>query len=123
MSETQNNNEPLDVNNMNPNDLRKLLDQALQFGTDQDLENLFDRGMPIDQQDWQGRTALMAAAHTGKKDLVIKLIQRGADVNKILMHHERVPLTALDAAQDKNRKEIIEILLSHGSKTGRELQA
>ena len=106
---------------LNQNELKKLLDRALQFGSREDLEALFDQGMDINQGDFSDRTALMMAASTGKKEVVLMLLERSADVNKVCMYQGRIPLTALDAAREKNKTEIVNILLEHGAKTGKEL--
>lgn len=105
----------------NPNERMKLMDQALQFGKISDLEALFDRGMDINQTDFQGRTALMMSTVRGNRDAVEMLIRRGADINFIYMYQDRIPQTALDAARECRKVEIEQILLEHGAKTGGEL--
>src|SRR3989338_804081 len=82
---------------------------------------LFDEGMTIDQTDFEGRTALQLMSSKGNKDAVEILISRGADVNAIFMYQNRIPMTALDAAKQAGKTEIVSILLSHGAKTGKEL--
>ena len=109
--------------NEHPNTLRRLLNDALERGTDGDLEALFEDGMSIDQEDFEGRTALMMSCAKGKKDVVEMLLRRGADVNRIFMYQDRMPQTALDAARECRKSEIEAILLSHGAKTGKELKA
>lgn len=104
-----------------PNDLRRMLDHTLQFGTTADLEALFDDGMDVNQDDFEKRTALMMSSFRGKKDAVEMLIRRGADVNRVFMYHDRIPQTALDAARESGKTAIVEILLAHGAKTGKEL--
>lgn len=106
---------------LNPNELRRLLDNALQRGTKIDLESLFDDGMDINQEDFEGRTALMISAANGKKDTVEMLLRRGADVNRVFVYHGRIPMTALDAAQQTGNSEIANMLLALGAKTGEEL--
>ncbi len=98
------------------------MDNALQYGTTEGLMALFDGGMNIDQTDFQGRTALQLMSFRGKKDVVEALIARGANVNALFMYHRELPKTALDAAQEAERAEVIEVLLAHGAKTGQELQ-
>lgn len=106
---------------INPNELKRQLDQAIQYGTDEKVLSLFDNGMDIDQTDFQGRTALQLMAHRGKKDMVETLLTRGANVNSICMYQDRIPMTALDAAKEARRDEVVAILLEHGAKTGKEL--
>lgn len=104
-----------------PNELRKLLDHALQFGTTADLEALFDDGMDVNQGDFQGRTALMMSSFRGKKDVIEMLIRRGADINRVFMYQDRIPQTALDAAHESDKTGIVDILLAHDAKTGKEI--
>jgi ankyrin repeat protein len=106
---------------INPNVLRGRLDHALQKGTPEDLEELFDGGMDIDQEDHEGRTALMMTAAQGKKEAVEKLLARGADINRVYMYHDRKPNTALDAARQTGHEEIANILMGLGAKTGKEI--
>ena len=105
----------------NPNELRKLMDDALQYGSISDLEALFDEGMDINQTDFSDRTALMMCTVQGKTDAVKMLIQRGADINLISMYQGRIPKTALDGARECRKSAIEQILVEHGAKTGAEL--
>jgi len=106
---------------VNPNELRKKMDNALQRGTMADLEALFDSGVSVNQEDYQGRTALMLLTFMGRKDDVEKVLARGADVNRVLMFQDRIPMTALDAARQSGRREIADILVGLGAKSGKEL--
>ena len=106
----------------NPNDFRRKLDHALQHGTLEELETLFEQGMDINQTDWEGRTALQLLSYRGNKKGVEMLLARGADVNALFMYQGRVPQTALDAAHENKKTEVIGILLGHGAKTGREIE-
>lgn len=103
---------------INPNKLRKLLDQALQYGNLEDLEDLFNEGMDIDQTDFEGRTALQMMSAKGNKKSVEMLIAKGADVNRVFMYHGDIPKTALDAATETRRNEIVDLLIAHGAQTG-----
>lgn len=104
-----------------PQKPKRDLDHAIQFGTTDELFSLFDNGMDIDQVDFQDRTALQLMSYRGKKDCVERLLTMGANINHISMYQGRIPLTALDAAREARRTEIIELLLAHGAKTGKEL--
>ena len=106
---------------INPNKLCKLLDQALQYGTIEDLEGLFNEGMDINQTDFEGRTALQMMSAKGNKKAVEMLLVRGANVNMIFMYHGSVSKTALDAATETRRNEIVDLLIANGAKTGEEL--
>lgn len=104
-----------------PNKLKDKMDRALQHGTPDDLKSLLDDGMSVDQQDWQGRTALMLYASRGDAETVEMLIERGADVNRIYMYQDRKPMTALDAAQQTGNQRVAEMLATLGAKSGKEL--
>lgn len=104
-----------------PNEDKRSLDHALQYGNLADLEALLDMGMDVDQIDFQGRTALQLMSAKGNKIGIEMLLSRGANVNAIFMFQDRVPMTSLDAAEQTKRTEIAETLRSHGAKTGREL--
>lgn len=104
------------------NELKRKLDRAIQYGTRADLEALFDAGMSVDQVDWEGRTAIQMLSVRGDKSGVEMMIARGADVNHVFMYQGRLPFTALDGAREKNRKDIEEVLLACGAKTGREMR-
>lgn len=110
------------IERKNPNELRKTLDNVLQYGTLADLEALFDGGMDINQTDFEGRTALQHMASRGRKDAVEMLISRGADVNVVFMYQDRIPMTALDAAKGSGKNDVVSILIAHGAKMGKELQ-
>ena len=110
-------------NDVNPSELRRIMDHVLQYGTTEELMRLFDDGMDIDQEDFQGRTALMMCTAQGKMEAVKVLLDRDADINRIYMHQGRVPGTALDAARQTSRFALAELLASHGAKTAREVLA
>jgi len=113
---------PKNPEKINPNELMRQMEHALQFGNTSDLEALFDGGMDINQTDFEGRTALMMSSVRGEKDAVEMLIRRGAEVNFVFMYQGRIPQTALDAARESRKSEIEQILLAHGAKTGKELR-
>lgn len=104
------------------NELRRTLDHAIQYETTEKLLSLFENGMDVDQEDFEGRTALQMMSFKGKKDAVEKLISMGADVNYVFMFQNRIPMTALDAAREARKTEIVDILIAHGAKTGKELK-
>ena len=96
----------------------KLLDKTIQYGSKDDLKKLFEDGMDINQGDWEDRTALMFSVAKGNKDMVEWLLDQGADINKVFMYHKRIPKTALDAAIETNKKELVEFLIKKGAKRG-----
>lgn len=109
---------PVDVN---PNDLMREMNSVIQYGSLEDLKVLIEKGIGVDQTDWEGRTALQMMTAKGNKEAVEFLISKGADVNKAFLYQGRIPKTALDAARETNRKEIEEVLISHGAKMASEL--
>lgn len=115
-------NNSQDQEPINPNEQRKLLDRTLQYGTVEDLEKLFNEGMDINQTDFEGRTALQLMSFRGNKAAVEMLIARGANVNYVFMYQGRIPMSALDAAREAKKNEVVDVLLAHGAKPGKELQ-
>lgn len=115
--------EPSNQEIVNPNELMKQMDHALQYGSIESLMQLFDDGMDINQPDFQDRTALMLCTARGQKEVVEILLERGADVNLISMFQGRIPMSALDAALQTNRTELADLLRTHGAKTGKEIVA
>ena len=75
---------------------------------------MLDGGMPIDIVDWVGRTALQWAAMFKQTDVIHKLLQRGADVNKRDRNDGR---TALHYSARKNNNYAIWLLLQNGALT------
>ena len=75
---------------------------------------MLDGGMPVDSVDWTGFTALQCAAMLDQTDVIHKLLQRGADVNK----RDRYDgLTALHWSAMKNNTDAIRLLLQNGAST------
>jgi len=62
---------------------------------------------------------LHRAAWYGRKEIVVLLIAKGADVNAKDNDGE----TPLDSANKNGRTEIADLLRKHGGKTGEELKA
>lgn len=94
------------------------------FGPADKLLEQIDKGdLGVDDTDFEDRTAIMIMTARGKTDVVEELLSRGANVNLINMFQGRIPMSALDAARQTNRKEIEQLLLENGAKPGRELQA
>jgi ankyrin repeat protein len=56
-------------------------EDAIKRGDVQDVRNLLDRGADVDARDRHGQTALMLAAHAGRRDVVEALIAHGANLN------------------------------------------
>jgi ankyrin repeat protein len=69
-------------------------------------------GLNIDAKDSQNRTPLHFAAEFGHKDIVEKLIAKGADINAQTTRQQNT----LSLARKRGHKEIEELLLKHGAK-------
>lgn len=93
-------------------------------------ELLMDKDPNIDQQDHNGKTALILATEQGNLDMVKRLVERGANPDDPFMGmNERYTLTPgvvpgisfspLAIAAENNRLEIAEYLLSKGASGGR----
>lgn len=107
----------------NPNKLAGLLDRAIQHGDLKELEDLFENGMDINQTDYEGRTALQMMSFTGKIDAIEMLLSKGADINRVFLYQGRVPMTALDAAKEGRKQNVVDLLLSNGARTGRDIES
>ena len=75
---------------------------------------MLDGGMPVDSVDWAGFTALQCAAMLNQTDVIHKLLQRGADVNKRDRYHGQ---TALHCSALNNITDTIRLLLENGAST------
>jgi ankyrin len=87
----------------------------LSFAVSQDRDNLFKWLMryhpPLEDTDYDGRTALMTAAMKGKVEMAKILVQRGAKIDK----PDSVGATALLRACEAGSKHVIEYLLDAGA--------
>ena len=72
--------------------------------------NLINAGADINQRDESGASAVYLAALRGQKAVLLKLISSGADINALADNGEN----ALHPAVDKERYEIVRILLEAG---------
>ena len=75
---------------------------------------MLDGGMPVDIVDGAGFTALQCAAMYSETDVIHKLLQRGADVNKRDRDYGR---TALHYSARYNSTDAIRLLLQNGAST------
>ncbi len=105
------------------NKLAELLDHALQYGDLKELEDLFKKGMGVNQPDPTGRTALQIMSFKGNIDAVKMLLSRGADINRIYLYQDRVAMTALDAAREGKKQTVVDLLLANGACAGRDIKA
>lgn len=101
----------------------KKVEQAF-FGSPDDLIRKIEEGeIGIDDTDFEERTAVMMMTAQGQANAVKWLIDQGADLNRINMYQGRIPMSALDAARQANRKALEQLLLDNGAKSGRDIQA
>ena len=76
--------------------------------------DMLNDGVPVDNVDGVGTTALRCAAYKNRTDVTRILLQRGADVNKRSGWYLE---TALHTAVRLNNTDVIEVLLKHGAST------
>jgi ankyrin repeat protein len=115
-----------------------VLVHATLMGNPEIVRFLIDKGADVNAQTSQGLTALMMAADQGNLEIVKFLIEKGADVNakkntyyglsaflvsiartlqdRDLSHLVGPGRTALERAQERGHKEIVEYLKAHGAK-------
>ncbi len=94
------------------------------FGSPDDLIKQIDEGeIGVNDVDFEDRTAVMMMTARGHAEAVEWLVAHGADLNHINMYQGRIPMSALDAARQTNRKALEQLLLDNGAKSGREIQA
>jgi ankyrin repeat protein len=88
---------------------------VLSFAISLDRDELFQLLMkyrpPLDEADYEGRTALMTAAVKGKLEVVKTLLQHGAKIDK----RDSMGAPALLRASEAGSKEVIEYLVSSGA--------
>ena len=78
------------------------------------VKALLDKGASVNSKSPYGQTPLFFACDRGYFDIVKLLVDRGADVNvEDTFYHA----SALSWAAQKNRTEIVKILLDHGAKS------
>jgi len=70
------------------------------------IDKLLARGAKVDAADNNGTTPLMEASYVGNSDMVKKLIQKGADVNKRNLNNQ----TAYDLARKQQVRDLFERL-------------
>ena len=94
------------------------------FGSPDSLLTQIDDGeLDVNDTDFQGRTAVMMMTAQGYTGAVEELVSRKADINRVYMYQDRIPMSALDAARQAEREDIEHLLLENGAKSGQELQA
>ena len=77
------------------------------------VKEIIEKKGKVDKKDIAGQTALMYAAEAGKMNVVVYLVEQGADVNAMSGKQGRgTPLIYATAA---NQIEVVEYLLKHGA--------
>jgi ankyrin repeat protein len=82
-------------------------------GTLAELESMIAAGVDLDQRDARGRTAMMAATHADRADVVRTLIEAGADVD---LQDDRRDNVFLYAGAE-GRLEILRLAVKAGAST------
>ena len=80
-------------------------------------------GTDVNAKDKDGWTPLHPASYEGHVEIVELLIGKGADVNAKVEFGSFQGKTPLDAANNRSRTGIVNLLRKHGGKTGEELKA
>ena len=91
----------------------KLIDAANKGGFEA-VEGLLADGANVNYSEWDGDTPLHNSAREGHLEVVELLLKKGADVNSKLLFGD----TPLDGTESK---EVQELLIDNGGKTGDEL--
>jgi hypothetical protein len=99
----------------------KKVEQAF-FGSPDDLMKKIEDGeIGVNDIDFGNRTPVMMMTARGAEQVVRRLIDQGADLNRINMYQGRIPMSALDAARQTRRASLEQLLLENGAKTGRDI--
>ncbi|WP_108977770.1 ankyrin repeat domain-containing protein [Leptospira ryugenii] len=77
------------------------------------VEELLQKGVPINQKDPLGNSALIRATDHEKRDLVLFLLSRGANIN----HRNLVGETALYRAVFRGNIDLVKLLVEKGAET------
>jgi len=93
-----------------------VMDRAIQGGSVEVVTFLLDHGVGVNEpiNDVNG-TSLMEAARRGHKDIVVLLLNRGADVKA----HSQDGIDAMDDAADFGHADIVALLADHGADANR----
>ena len=93
-----------------------VMDRAIQSGSLEEVVFLLDHGVGVNEpiNDVNG-TSLMAAARRGDKDIVVMLLNRGADVKA----HSQDGIDAMNDAANSGHADIVALLVDHGADPNR----
>ncbi len=96
---------------------------AVEAGNIEAVKQHLAAGTDVNAKDKDGWTPLHPASYEGHVEIVELLIGKGADVNAKVEFGSFQGKTPLDAANNRSRTEIVNLLRKHGGKTGEELKA
>lgn len=101
----------------------KKVERAFFGSPDELIRQITEGEIGIDDTDFEERTAVMMMTAQGHTEAVKWLIAHGANLNRINMYQGRIPMSALDAARQTNRKILEQLLRDNGAKSGQEIRA
>jgi uncharacterized protein len=104
-----------DVNATTPEGVTPLMN-ASGFGNKEIVQLLIAKGADVNARTKSGYTALMSAALSGQIEVTEILLDAGADPN---LKDSVTNKGALDIAQEKGHKEVIEVLKRRGAQAGK----
>jgi uncharacterized protein len=103
-----------DVNAATPEGVTPLMN-ASGFGNKEIVQLLISKGAQVNAKTKSSYTALMSAALSGQREIIQILLDAGADPN---IQDTVTKKTAMDIAEEKGHKDIVEILRRRGGKKG-----
>ena len=87
------------------------LHEASHDGDKGRVKKLLDGGVPVDEKDEGGKTALMLASEKGRTEVVRLLLDKGA----LLDEKDADGMTALMWASNEGHTEVVKLLLNRGA--------
>ena len=103
-----------DVNAATPEGVTPLMN-ASGFGNKEVVQLLISKGAQVNAKTKSNYTALMSAALSGQREIIQILLDSGADPN---IEDTVTKKTAMDIAEEKGHKDIVEMLKRRGGRKG-----